>query len=184
LGVVRNSPPRPFNGEYNTENPVAVRTEPEHGTDAAEFSRFARELEPRLRYALAARLPSEAATDATQEALIYAWRHWERVRAMANPGGYLYTIAKRRARRTLAGRRTRVLGEVPVEDPPPGEPGLTDALRRLSAMQRRVVYLVEGLGLSQQEAAEFLGIGRTTVQRHRERALRHLRHSLGVFGDE
>jgi DNA-directed RNA polymerase specialized sigma24 family protein len=161
-----------------------VRTEPEQRIDVTEFTRFARELEPRLRYALAARLPAEAVRDATQEALIYAWRHWGRVRSMANPGGYLYTIAKRRAWRSRAVWVPRLGADVPVEDPPPGEPGLVDALRRLSTMQRRVIYLVEGLGLSQQEAADFLGIGRTTVQRHRERALRHLRDSLGVSGNE
>ncbi len=45
------------------------------------------------------------------------------------------------------------------------EPGLAAALARLSKMQRRVIYLVEGLGMPQREAAEMLGVTRTTVQR-------------------
>jgi DNA-directed RNA polymerase specialized sigma24 family protein len=146
----------------------------------AEFTEFAREMEPRLRYALAARLPAEEARDATQEALIYAWEHWGWVSAMDNPAGFLFTVAKRRGWRSRGRQPAITLHEVPQQDPDPGEPGLVEALRRLSVMQRRVVYLVEGLGISQQEAADLIGVARTTVQRHRDRALRRLRSRLGV----
>lgn len=147
-----------------------------------EFTEFARQLEPRLRYALAGCLSPDRAREATQEALIYAWSHWDKVQAMTNPGGYLYTVAKRRGWRPK--RPTIPLREIGVDDPPPGEPRLPQALGRLSIMQRQAVYLVEGLGMTQQEAADLLGVGRTTIQTHLERGLSHLRDELGVKIDE
>lgn len=146
------------------------------------FTEFARRMEPRLRYALAGCLAPDRAREATQDALVYAWRHWDKVRSMTNPGGYLYVIAKRRGwKRTPP---SLPLHDIGGPDPDPSEPGLEPALRRLSVMQRQVVYLVEGLGISQHEAAELLGVSRTTVQTHLDRALNHLRLELGVSIDD
>lgn len=150
--------------------------------ELSEFTVFARRLEPRLRYALAGCLDADQARDATQEALAYAWKHWDKVRRLDNPGGYLYTVAKRWG--WSQRRRSLPLQDAEVNDPPPTEPGLGHALHRLSSMQRQAVYLVEGLGMTQQEVAELLGVGRTTVQTHLERALSHLREELGVTIDE
>ena len=125
---------------------------------------------------------ADLARDATQEALVYAWSHWDKVRKLDNPGGYLYTLAKRWGWKH--SKHSAPLPEVGVMDLPPTEPGLARALGRLSAMQRQSVYLVEGLGMTQQEVADLLGVGRTTVQTHLERALSHLREELGVTIDE
>jgi RNA polymerase sigma-70 factor (ECF subfamily) len=127
-------------------------------------------------------MTAERAADAVQESLVYAWRHWERMSAMENAAGYLYRMAKRRGWRHR--RPTTSLPEIRVEDPEPPEPDLVAALRALSPMQRQVVYLAERLGLSQHEVADLLGVARTTVETHRERALTHLRHKLGVTIDD
>ncbi len=150
--------------------------------EPAAFVDFARRVEPRLRYALAGCFNNDQARDATQEALVYAWKHWDKVEGLANPGGYLYTLAKRWGWRQR--KRSMPLHEFGIEDPPPVEPGLPQALGRLSTMQRQAVYLVEGLGMTQQEVADLLGVSRTTVQTHLERALNHLRKELGVTIDE
>jgi DNA-directed RNA polymerase specialized sigma24 family protein len=104
------------------------------------------------------------------------------VEGLDNPGGYLYTLAKRWGWKQK--RRLRPLPDVGVFDPPLTEPGLPRALGHLSPMQRQAVYLVEGLGMTQQEVADLLGVGRTTVQTHLERALSNLREELGVTIDE
>lgn len=143
-----------------------------------EFTDFAREIEPRLRFALAGCVRPGQAREATQEALIYAWQHWDKIKTINNPGGYLYRLAKRRAWRVRKPEPR--IQTVPVEDQLMIEPGLTDALTHLSKMQRQVVYLVEGLGMSQREVAEFLGVGRTTVETHLERGMNRLRRDLGV----
>ena len=143
-----------------------------------EFTEFAREMEPRLRFALAGSLSADRARDATQDALIYAWQHWDKIKATDNPGGYLYRLAKRRAWRVREPEpRTR---EVQVEDHVMVEPGLPAALAHLSQKQRQVIYLVEGLGMAQREAAEMLGVERSTVQTHLERGMSRLRLDLGV----
>ena len=150
--------------------------------DRTAFTEFARGIEPRLRYALAGCLNADQARDATQEALVYAWKNWDKIVDLDNPGGYLYTLAKRWGWK----QRTRSvpLPELGVNDPSPPEPGLSRALNHLSSMQRQTIYLVEGLGMTQQEVADLLGVGRTTVQTHLERALSHIRDELGVTIDE
>jgi DNA-directed RNA polymerase specialized sigma24 family protein len=148
----------------------------------AAFTEFARRIEPRLRYALAGRLDADLVRDATQEALVYAWNHWDKIERLDNPDGYLYTLAKRWGWKQA--KRASSLPEVGVTDPLPGEPGLPRALGQLSPMQRQTVYLVEGLGMTQQETADLLGVSRSTVQTHLERALSHLRQELGVTIDE
>lgn len=142
------------------------------------FAAFAGEVTPRLKAALVAGVGVERAADAAGEALAYAWEHWEQVRTMENPAGYLYRVGVSRGRRW---RRLR-----PMFPPPPDgempwvEPGLPRALAGLSERQRVAVVLVHCLGWTQEEVAGLLGISRGSVQTHLERGLHHLRASLGV----
>jgi RNA polymerase sigma factor (sigma-70 family) len=64
------------------------------------------------------------------------------------------------------------------------EPGLGTALSTLSLRQRQIVVLVAGFGLSQLEAAQLLGLSRSSVQNHLERGMTKLRTSLGVSDNE
>lgn len=140
---------------------------------------FARDVEPRIRLALVAAYGPDPGLDATQEALIWAWEHWDQVAELDNPGGYLYRIAMRRASRHRLRRRFRVRA-MPGDTTPWVEPGLLPALQQMSRMQRQVVVLVAAYGYSQSEAATLLGVSRSTVQTHLERGLARLRESLGV----
>ena len=60
-------------------NPVSAAT--------SEFVDFVRSAEPRLRLALGAAFGFDVGEDATAEALAFAWKNWDRVRASANPVG-------------------------------------------------------------------------------------------------
>ena len=51
------------------------------------FTRFVKETEVRLKYALCAALGSDRGMAATAAALAYGWEHWDRVQAMENPAG-------------------------------------------------------------------------------------------------
>lgn len=144
------------------------------------FAEFAREVEAPLRCALVAELGYHRGREAAQDALVYAWEHWDRLGTVTNRGGYLYRVAKRRAFRHGGRHQFPALVDPPHHDPPITEPGLDAALRHLSGRQRAVVFLVEGLGMTHQETADFLGVSRSSVQTHLERALRHLRDELGV----
>lgn len=145
--------------------------------DRRAFTAFVEEVEPRLRRALVALRGREAGRDATAEALAWAWSHWAEVRTMANPAGYLYRVGSSRSR----PRRVRPLlpAATPV-DLPGVEPGLGPALARLSHRQRAAVVLVHGCGWTHQEVADALGLSRSAVGTHVERAMRRLRDELGA----
>jgi len=141
------------------------------------FTHFVRDVEPRLRHALIPVLGLEAATEATAEALAYAWEHWERLEPMENPAGYLYRVARSKARRQA--RRAPLLPAVPVSELPDVEPGLDRALTRLSDRQRTAVWLVHGLEWQQSEVAELLGVSADTVRTHLERGMKKLQRAMG-----
>ena len=149
--------------------------------DVQLFEGFVKETEPRLRDALSAALGSQLGRDATADALSYAWENWDRVRAMENPAGYLFVLGRNRGRKTLARRRPVLMAV--EEDPTPWvEPGLPDALSRLPEQQRVVVMLVYCFEWTMAEAADLLGVTKSTVQTHAERGMRRLRKRLGVPG--
>jgi DNA-directed RNA polymerase specialized sigma24 family protein len=141
------------------------------------FTSFWRDVEPRLRHALIPSMGVDAAADATAEALAYGWEHWDRLQHMENPEGYLYRVARTKARR-FRGRPPR-LPEVLVSHVPDVEPGLPRALERLSDKQRTVVWLVYGLEWQQTEVAELLGISAETVRTHLSRGMRKLNRTIG-----
>jgi RNA polymerase sigma factor (sigma-70 family) len=157
------------------------RVEDETTKREAAFTAFVRESQDPIRHALSAGFGVEVGREAAEEALVYAWRHWDRVARMRNPRGYVYRVGHRMAQKMRRQRPTATFPEVaspgnPVEI----EPGLPAALRGLSGRQRTVVVLVSAYGLSQRETAQMLGITRSSVQRHLERGLARLRRELGV----
>src|SRR4051794_36888240 len=111
--------------------------------------------EPRLRRALVAAYGLERGREGPAEALAYGWEHWNEVRGLRNPVGYLYRVGQ---------SRTRVRNRPAVFDVPAQagdiwvEPGLAGALRDLSERQRLAVMLVHGFGWQLAEVAEVTGI--------------------------
>ena len=143
-----------------------------------EFTVFVKDVEPRLSYAFAAAYGVEVGREATADALAYAWEHWSEVRGMENAGGYLYRVGQSSARRY---RRTGPLfPAVVAAELPEVEPGLPAALNSLSEAQRTAVILVHVLEWTEREAADLLGVDRSTVRRHRDRGLAKLREALEV----
>ena len=146
---------------------------------AEEFVEFVGAAEPRLRQALAALCGVEDARDAVAEGLAYAWQHWDRVRAMTNPVGYVYRVARSRTRR----RRSRALFPAVGAGVAEVEPGLPAALAQLPDRQRVAVLLVHGWDWSQVEVADVMGVSVSTVRNHLRRGLERLREALGVQVD-
>lgn len=142
------------------------------------FTEWAETAEPRLRHALMASFGPQVGKDVAVDALSHAWENWDRIRGMENPAGYVYGIARNKARRAGADR--------PVGFPavpqrlPDVEPGLPKAVAMLSEKQRIVVTLLYGYQWSMSEVAAFLGTSKTTIQNHAERGLARLRSELGV----
>ena len=143
------------------------------------FTEFVEANEHKLRHALTAALGYDLGRDAAAEALAHCWEHWERVRDMENPIGYLYVVGRDRGRRM--GRFVRTIyPAVPEERTPWCEPGLPSALADLPEKQRIVVLLLHGYDWRLSEVAETLGVSKSTVQTHADRAMRNLRRKLGA----
>jgi DNA-directed RNA polymerase specialized sigma24 family protein len=145
------------------------------------FDDLVNEVRPKLRRALVAAYGLDRGEEAAAEAMAWAWEHRVRLGSMTNPLGYLYRVGQTRSR----SRRAH-----PAMFPTPGdlglhhvEPALVPALQELSDRQRVCVALVVGHQWTYDEAAELLGISRSSVQSHVDRGLEHLRTRLGVTTD-
>lgn len=154
----------------------------EGSVDEAAFHAFVDDVGPRVRRALTAVAGPEAARDATTDALVHAWRHWERVRAMANPPGYVWTVARSRLPERLPPTVALPAGLAAGDRFPAVEPGL--ALAALPERQRVAVYLRVGCRWPTPEVADLLGVSVSTVRNHTERGLARLRRELGVTEED
>ena len=143
-----------------------------------EFTAFVRRVEPSLRRALVAGYGVDRGRDAAMDALVFAWRRWDKVRGLENPAGYLFRVgqrvAKKQRRRPLVGVSQNP-GRLPW-----AEPGLSDALATLTPNQRMAVVLHHSFGFTYSEIAEKSGLSLSSVRTHADRALVKLRRSLEV----
>ena len=146
-----------------------------------EFTRFVKEVEPRLSYAFYAAYGPEVGADVTADSLAYAWENWPRMQAMKNPAGYLFRVGQSKARWY---HRPRVCFPQPLRSTIPEiEPKLPTALKQLTQNLRISVVLVHGMDWTEQEVAALIGKSRSTVHTHLERGLARLRHEVGVTVD-
>jgi DNA-directed RNA polymerase specialized sigma24 family protein len=144
----------------------------------AAFETFFAVEGPRLRRALVATYGPEVGADVAEDALAWAWEHWERVRTMPNAVGYLYRVGQSAARRHHRWRRPVELPPEVRSTPTDGGPGLEQALARLTPSQRATVLLVHGHGWSYAEAAEALSVSTTRVRNDLHRGMKRLRRDL------
>lgn len=131
---------------------------------------------------------SERARDATQEALIAAWRDIAMLRDPDHFEGWLRRLLVRACYREARKERSRRRLEVHVEDLDVGTPDQTRAaidrdqldrgFRSLDAEQRTLVVLHYYVGLPLQETADALGLPIGTVKSRLFRSTQLLRATL------
>ena len=153
-----------------------------------DFESFFREEHPRV-FRLAYLLSGDRAeaADVAQEAMARALERWDRVRAMASPGGYVVRTAvhlhHRRLRRLRLRSREVDSGVVPAEvDPASRAAARSDVMRALMSLppgQRQALVLTEWLGLDSAEAGRVLGIGPSSVRARVHRARAAFKEALG-----
>jgi RNA polymerase sigma-70 factor (ECF subfamily) len=119
------------------------------------------------------------AEDATQDALVKAWRALGRFRPGEPFRPWLLQIVANEARnrRRSAGRRLQLTLRA-AREPAPGEvdsAGLIDAVNALPEDAKLVLACRYLLGLSEQETAAALGVAAGTVKSRASRALDRLR---------
>lgn len=152
---------------------------PDYLLPTNDFEDFARLAEPRLRRAFLGAVGIDRMPDAIAEALGYGWEHWEEVREMENPLGYLFRVGQSRT-------RPRKRPRLPLKASsriPEFEPQLPGALMALPETQRTSVWLAHGCRWTHAEIAEVLDVSTSTVSTHVNRALARLRSELGVVTD-
>lgn len=144
------------------------------------FKAFFDATEPRMRAAMVAAFGGETGRDAAAEAFRYGWEHRTRVLAMDNPAGFLFQVGRRWGRRQRGRSRRQIGFEIDAPSSSSYEPGLAVALESLSVRQRQALVLVHGYGLTHIEAAELLGLSRSSIQNHVERGLNKMRERMGA----
>ncbi len=128
------------------------------------------------------------AEEVTQEAFARAMARWRRISSYDRPGAWLRLVAVRlavRARRRQG--RERLDGRLPESgalDPPPPDPELYEALRRLSAPQRRCVVLHHLDDMSVADVADALSMREGTVRSHLHRGRAALAEQLAERPEE
>jgi RNA polymerase sigma factor (sigma-70 family) len=148
--------------------------------EAAVFSRFIADLQPRLARSFVAAYGPERGEDALAEALVYAWAHFDELARRENPAGYLFRVGQSRTR---PRKRPVVLPPRSHGDDPEVEPALLRALARLSERQRLCIVLVHVYEWTQHEVAELLGVSASSVQVHISRGMTSLRRAVGDISD-
>ncbi len=128
------------------------------------------------------------AEDATQRALLEAWRNLPKLRDPDRFEAWLYRLLvnachaeARRERRHRANVRLLEFDEPSVADSAARiatRHQLDEAFRRLGVEHRTVVVLVHYLGLSANEAADAMGTPVGTVRSRLHYALKHLRAAV------
>jgi len=140
------------------------------------FEEFVKGSSPRLVRAFVAQRGVEGAADAAAEAMAYAFEHWDRVREMANPVGYLFRVGQSRTR----PRKPPRLPAPSTAGLPDIEPALVPALLELPDTQRTAVWLVHACDWSYAEVAEAMDTSTSMVGNHVSRGLARLRDLLEV----
>lgn len=149
-----------------------------------DYEAFFAAAEPRLRVALVGAFGPDLGREAAADALAWGWQHWERLRGMANPIGYLYRVGRSEALREVRLQSHHFVTSLDSGvGPPDYEPMLSQFMAELSEHQRVAVWMVHGLGHSHGDVAEVLECSKPTVATHVRRALARLRRSLQVDAD-
>jgi RNA polymerase sigma-70 factor (ECF subfamily) len=154
---------------------------------------FLGEYVPRIyRFALRLARDAHAAEDLTQETLLRAWRHRDRLRDPQAARVWLFRITANLWRDHLRRDRSPIaqaapLAEEPIGDMPAPDQELTgqeDVRRALAALdalpprQREVLYLNACEGLTTEEIATALGIRASAVKANLCLARKKLRNQL------
>jgi DNA-directed RNA polymerase specialized sigma24 family protein len=148
-------------------------------TAVASFEAFIADAQLRLRRALVARYGVQLGVEACAEATAWAWANRERLLAMANPVGYLYRVGQTAVRNETRSHRIPLFPpEARDHEVPLADPGLHEALSRLTPDQRAAVMLVHAHGYRYAEAADLLDIPVSTLKNHLHRGSRRLRKIL------
>ncbi len=157
----------------------------EEGSRRAEAELTFRLAAPRL-LAIAAIIVGNSADaeDVVQNAMVAAWRAWDRLRDPARREPWLTRICVRESVNFGKTLRARWMTERVIDDriadpaQPRSDPLLDGAFAELSRQQRAVVVLHYQYGYTLDECSEYMGCRPGSARQHLARALSRLRESM------
>jgi DNA-directed RNA polymerase specialized sigma24 family protein len=132
----------------------------------------------------------EVAREVAQDAFVEVLKHWEKVRELESPGGWVRRVAIRKAVRTRrrATRGRALLGTIAagfVGEPDGATFDVHQALLTLPPRQRAALALYYLEDRSVGEIAALMGCGDVTVRTHLARGRRAMAERLGEeFADD
>lgn len=115
----------------------------------------------------------EQAQDLTQEALLRAWTHWDRIAGYEDPEGWTRRVLhnlciqswrRSQTRRFDGPRHTATAAASSTDEVPQDHVILAQAMRHLPGEQARALLLHDGLGMTVVETARELGVPEGTVK--------------------
>jgi RNA polymerase sigma factor (sigma-70 family) len=157
----------------------------EEGSSRAEADPVFRLAAPRL-LAIAAIIVGNSADaeDVVQNAMIAAWRAWDRLRDPARRDAWLTRICVRESVNYGKTLRARWMHEGVIDERMPSpsqthaDPALHAAFAVLSRQQRAVIVLHYLYGYTLDECSEYMGCRPGSARQHLARALSRLRENL------
>ncbi len=126
------------------------------------------------------------AEDLAQEGFLAAYRHWDRIASLDDPGGWVRRVVANRAVSAFRRRRSELkalLGltrpTYRIVDVPAESESVWEAVRRLPRRQAQVIALRYLDGYSLTQIAQILECSQNTVKTHLMRAKAALAKQLG-----
>jgi RNA polymerase sigma-70 factor (sigma-E family) len=164
------------------------------GADTAVTGLFRQHYTPLLRAAVVLLGDAGAAEEVVQDAFLAVHEHWPRIRDKHDPAGYLYRSvvngARSRLRRRSVAERVRRQRRADVASAEDAAlaamiPGpLMTAIRQLPRREREAVLVRHYLDLSEQQAADVLGVRPGSIKGYASRGLATLRRVLDETGPD
>ena len=133
----------------------------------------------------------DQAQDLTQEAMLRAWAHWDRISTFESAEGWTRRVLHNLCIGSWRQAQVRkISGQRPQSSTGPGEPSTTGAmaedhmvlagaLRQLPGDQARALLLHDGLGLTVADTAREIGVPEGTVKSWLSRARKIVAAQLG-----
>jgi len=128
-----------------------------------------------LERALVARFGVDVGHEAAADAVVYCIEHWQRIRLMDKPVGYLFRVGQTSARKHRRWSAPSMLCPEPITVDAPLNVDLQRALMRLHPEQRVALLLTRGFGHTHSEVADLLGCSASNVGNHVTRGLARLK---------
>jgi RNA polymerase sigma-70 factor (sigma-E family) len=133
-----------------------------------------------------------AAEDLVQEAFVSAHRHWERISAYEDPGGWVRRVLinrstswhRKMAAELRAVARVGARGPDTLPELTPAATEVWDEVRRLPRRQAQATVLHYVDQLSVEEIGEVLGVSAGAVKSHLHRARANLSRALEAWREE